>query len=271
MPKDIFLSYSRKDTDRMQLIKQHLQKMKFTIWTDEKIEPGTLNWRMTIQKAILKSACFVCVLTPNSSASKWVYEELVYAQTMDKKIYFIHMDGAWQDVAMLGFAAAQTIDIREKAVYESRMMQLVRSIRQNHFSQKPLAMTATLKSSVLNEPSKPVLMQLVETDVPQDEHHMLLVVEGHLSTPLTRVQLIESRFTIGRASYNSLMVDDMGVSDKHCQLVHTEHGFFLLDLASTNGTQVNRQPIIGQALQDEDKIYVGNIVMMYRKFTSFGD
>lgn len=71
----IFLSYAREDRVRAQQLMNALQAMGFSIWWDDKIEPGK-EWRSETERALNTASCVV-VLWSNSSvsASSFVKEE----------------------------------------------------------------------------------------------------------------------------------------------------------------------------------------------------
>jgi pSer/pThr/pTyr-binding forkhead associated (FHA) protein len=50
-------------------------------------------------------------------------------------------------------------------------------------------------------------------------------------------------WTIGRSPQCDLVVDELGVSRHHCRLIQAEHGIFLEDLRSRNGTYLNGRRI----------------------------
>ena len=65
--------------------------------------------------------------------------------------------------------------------------------------------------------------------------------------------------TFGREDGNDLVVDEMGVSRRHAEIVETEAGYALRDLNSSNGTFVNDQRItnVDYLLKDGDLIRLG--------------
>src|SRR5574341_2598201 len=63
---------------------------------------------------------------------------------------------------------------------------------------------------------------------------------------------------IGRHPYNEVSDSDGAVSRYHCWITATEQGFFLEDLASSNGTWLNERKVTGRApLKAGDVIRVG--------------
>jgi hypothetical protein len=82
---------------------------------------------------------------------------------------------------------------------------------------------------------------------------IILTVDG---TTLKEVPLTKERSTIGRRSNNDLVIDHVAISGEHAVIVAMNNDFFLEDLNSTNGTQVNGQPVKKHFLQENDVIYL---------------
>jgi hypothetical protein len=80
---------------------------------------------------------------------------------------------------------------------------------------------------------------------------IILTVDG---TTLKEVPLTKERSTIGRRSNNDLVIDHVAISGEHAVIVAMNNDFFLEDLNSTNGTQVNGQPVKKHFLQENDVI-----------------
>ena len=73
-------------------------------------------------------------------------------------------------------------------------------------------------------------------------------------TVLQEVPLTKERNTIGRRANNDLVIDHVAISGQHAVIVAMNNDYFLEDLNSTNGTQVNGQPIKKHFLRDNDVI-----------------
>ena len=80
---------------------------------------------------------------------------------------------------------------------------------------------------------------------------IILTVDGEI---LKELPLLKERCTIGRRPTNDLVIDHVAISGDHAVIVAQKDGFVLEDLNSTNGTQVNGQPIKKHLLQDGDVI-----------------
>lgn len=76
----------------------------------------------------------------------------------------------------------------------------------------------------------------------------------------------EDVITVGRVSDNAIRIDDASVSSHHAELFLRDEDYSLKDLHSTNGTQLNGQPVTPDEelqLQHGDTIVFGNISVAY--------
>lgn len=66
--------------------------------------------------------------------------------------------------------------------------------------------------------------------------------------------------TIGRNAENAIAINDGFVSGNHAEISFNQGGWWIMDLGSTNGTQVNGQPIVGKLeLHNGDIISFGRV------------
>lgn len=125
----IFLSYSRQDSDIVFKLHDQLEAEGLSVWIDrEGIQPGTPSWRKTIQDAIDNASCLLVVLSPDAKESHWVGEELNYAQTQGKRIFYALARGDERTAIPFGHSAAQWVDLRDPAVYQARFVQLTNAV-----------------------------------------------------------------------------------------------------------------------------------------------
>ncbi|OYV85724.1 MAG: histidine kinase [Planctomycetia bacterium 21-64-5] len=78
-----------------------------------------------------------------------------------------------------------------------------------------------------------------------------------------RFELDGDMLTIGREAANGIQLHDTEVSRRHAEVRRTGGTFTLTDLASSNGTFVNGQPITVRELANGDEVQVGGTVMLY--------
>jgi formylglycine-generating enzyme required for sulfatase activity len=71
----------------------------------------------------------VAILSPDAKASKWVREELDYAQLHGKPIYLLLGRGDERSAVPFGFITTQWLDIRDNQIYGESLGRLVESVR----------------------------------------------------------------------------------------------------------------------------------------------
>ena len=86
-----------------------------------------------------------------------------------------------------------------------------------------------------------------------------------LSGPLKdKILLISSReVSIGRDPDNDLWTPDPGLSRRHCLIRYEDGEVIIRDLHSCNGTMVNGTPVSVQRLQHQDRVAVGESVLVF--------
>ena len=89
---------------------------------------------------------------------------------------------------------------------------------------------------------------------------LILSMDGQV---LKEITLSKERTTIGRKPHNDIQIDNLAVSGEHAAIVSILNDCFLEDLGSTNGTQVNGQPVKKHFLQNNDVIELGKYKLKY--------
>jgi hypothetical protein len=94
---------------------------------------------------------------------------------------------------------------------------------------------------------------------------LIASVEG---VDIKHVYLQKDRTTLGRASDNDIVLENMVVSGHHCAFdLKGLADVFIEDLKSTNGTYINGKMVQRQRLRDGDVIAIGNFRIQYREAT----
>ncbi|MEN8150662.1 MAG: FHA domain-containing protein [Planctomycetota bacterium] len=81
----------------------------------------------------------------------------------------------------------------------------------------------------------------------------------------TTVELAEDSASIGRLPQNTIQLDDVACSRRHCQILRIKSGFELTDMKSRNGTKVNGVPRDRHVLSDGDIIEIGAVRITFRE------
>jgi len=82
-----------------------------------------------------------------------------------------------------------------------------------------------------------------------------------IENKLIRLTRVET--TIGRDPASDIFCDSSSVSRRHAAIRQGDHGFFIEDCQSTNGTFVDGRSVSSNPLQDGAKIQVGNHIFKF--------
>jgi pSer/pThr/pTyr-binding forkhead associated (FHA) protein len=76
-------------------------------------------------------------------------------------------------------------------------------------------------------------------------------------------ELVRDIVMIGRAPSNQIVIDHPTVSAQHALLLRVRHSYWLKDLNSTNGTQINGDFVTDAELKDGDTIRFGFVIAVF--------
>jgi pSer/pThr/pTyr-binding forkhead associated (FHA) protein len=76
-------------------------------------------------------------------------------------------------------------------------------------------------------------------------------------------ELVRDIVMIGRAPSNHMVIDHPTVSGQHALLLRVRHSYWLKDLNSTNGTQINGDFVTDAELKDGDTIRFGFVIAVF--------
>ena len=82
---DIFLSYSRKDSEFCDLLSVELEKL-YEVWIDLSDVKGGTEWVMAIERGIKEAKVFLVVISNHGNESVWVRRETQYALKCNRYI-----------------------------------------------------------------------------------------------------------------------------------------------------------------------------------------
>jgi hypothetical protein len=110
MQHHVFLSYSRKDTATMTLVRDKLRADGLSVWTDENLTPGTPEWEPIIEGAIREAGCVIALLSPDFKESKWCAIELATADDLKRTIFPLLVRGSDADAIPLRLRTTQRVN-----------------------------------------------------------------------------------------------------------------------------------------------------------------
>jgi pSer/pThr/pTyr-binding forkhead associated (FHA) protein len=76
-------------------------------------------------------------------------------------------------------------------------------------------------------------------------------------------ELVRDIAMIGRAPSNQIVIDHATVSAQHVLLLRVGDSYWLKDLNSTNGTQINGRVVTDAELKDGDEIRFGSVKAVF--------
>jgi len=91
----------------------------------------------------------------------------------------------------------------------------------------------------------------------------LVLVQG--GQPIRTYPLGAAEMSIGRAEQSDVPLADPGVSRNHARVVREGDDFIIEDLRSTNGTEVNGQPVRRRRLANGDMIKLASSTLQFRR------
>lgn len=125
----VFLSYSRKDTEFMERVRDDLLSEGVDTWTDEDLKPGTSEWEDAIEREIEQAVGLVVILSPDAKASRWVGREIGYAEDFGKRIFPILVRGDKNSAVPLSLIRTQRVDARRD--YQRAMRNLIDAVTEH--------------------------------------------------------------------------------------------------------------------------------------------
>ena len=92
---------------------------------------------------------------------------------------------------------------------------------------------------------------------------MVRLILNWKGVDLVTRELVDDFVTIGRAPLNQILIDHPTVSTQHAVLTRADDSYWLKDLNSTNGIQINGVLATEADLKDGDKIRFGSVKAVF--------
>ena len=92
---------------------------------------------------------------------------------------------------------------------------------------------------------------------------MVRLILNWKGVDLVTRELVDDFVTIGRAPLNQILIDHLTVSTQHAVLMRVGDSYWLKDLNSTNGIQINGVLATEADLKDGDKIRFGPVKAVF--------
>ena len=126
---DVFISYSRKDSEQVLSVVRELQKRGFTTWIDKDgIESGDA-FKSVIVRAIKNSDIFLFFSSSSSNASPWTVKEVNTAVHLKKPIIPVRLDGAdYDDSILFDLGSIDFVDLNIEENREAALNKLINTL-----------------------------------------------------------------------------------------------------------------------------------------------
>nr|XP_054761800.1 uncharacterized protein LOC129268254 isoform X1 [Lytechinus pictus] len=86
-PKDLMISYSHQDKEKMRMMRDALEKAGISVWVDETGLKAGVEFLNKIGQAIIDAKLFLTLLSTKSATSKYCKDELALAYVSSKPIF----------------------------------------------------------------------------------------------------------------------------------------------------------------------------------------
>lgn len=113
MANEVFISYSRKDYEKVKAIKDEIDRLVgIDCWMDiDGIESGNNSFRKVIISAINRHDTLLFMLTPQSMNSEYAMKELGFAASKGKRIVLVDLEHTQlNDVFLFEYKDKDNID-----------------------------------------------------------------------------------------------------------------------------------------------------------------
>jgi hypothetical protein len=120
MPKDIFISYSRRDQEFVTRLASDLDAQVAGVWFDQSTIQLGQKWHDEIMEGIRDCKAFILVLSPDAMESRYVREEVNKALELGKTIFpVIYRPAQWTGEFESLVKEVQTLDLRSGSYTEN--------------------------------------------------------------------------------------------------------------------------------------------------------
>ena len=129
---DVFISYSRKDTEFVRRLHAALAEQKRDIWVDWEDIPATADWWAEVQAGIEAANSFVFVISPDSVMSDICRNEVEHAVSNNKRMVPIMFrdisDPALKPVTHAAINSHNWIFFRDEAAFDQSFQLLLKAL-----------------------------------------------------------------------------------------------------------------------------------------------
>ncbi len=248
----VFISYSRKDADFAETLREHVKAAGFEVWMDS-ILPAGFDWRQEIDQAIRQAFVLLVIISPDARASEYVTYEWAFALGLGLKVIPVMYRPTSLHPRL---ESVQHVDFTHEETQEQAWQRLMEGL--HHISREAGKDTANpLPDAVRQE-----MLGTTRMDAPGV---WLMIQRGPQKGQ--EWNLNKDVISVGRDITNDISINDQQVSRRHARFVRQPElgptSFLIEDLGSSNGTFVNQEPLTEpRALKHGDIIELGETISL---------
>jgi hypothetical protein len=120
--------------------------------------------------------------------------------------------------------------------------------------------TAEPAATMVYRPRTPVVAEAVDQPPPEVEREVVTLTVDGRAYPVTA-----RRVVLGRSRECDIRVPDANVSRRHAEVRQEDATYWVVDLGSTNGTEVNGRRVERGKLSDGDRITIGSTDVVFER------
>lgn len=85
--RKVFIIYSHKDKEKVEIIRKELSKLGIIVFTDEKVVKIGDNIKETLKRTIRNTEKIIIILSKNTEKSEWINKEIKMVKQFNKSIF----------------------------------------------------------------------------------------------------------------------------------------------------------------------------------------
>jgi hypothetical protein len=252
---DVFISYSRDDRETAKRFAGALSHEGFRVWWDAALHSGE-TFDEVIEEQLRAAKAVVVLWSPRSVKSRWVRAEATLADRRNKLVPAI-IEPCDRPII---FELAHTIDLshwtgdREDIAWQrfrGDLARLVRRAQDGARDNVPARVTtpppAAAQPAVEDDDAddyEPT--QFITSAASERPSHWLL--DATADVPQMQYVIGPTGLKIGRGHSSDVVLPDAQISRTHCLVRLKEDELHVVDLGSTNGTFVDDERIVEEAV-----------------------
>ncbi len=194
---DVFISYSRRDTDFAKRLFERLKVDEFEVWADWEDIPKSVDWWQEIQAGIEGSDAFLFIISPDSVISDVCHREIEHARTNNKRLIPVlhrEVSGAELQARMHSSVSSHNwIYFRESDDFD-HAYQILKDVMRTDFNHVRLHTRLLVRARDWEEKEREVSLLLRDKDLLEAENWQATAVgKQPPSTPLHGAFIAASR------------------------------------------------------------------------------